>query len=156
MRHSIFFFAILFGIACAFKANSATNSRLQRIYTQAIEDFIRASKAASLIATDTLFINRLHNGTEGDFPDIKLPTVLAKTVIRLIEPEMSQGLMKEKPSRILINLIGWESGQKATFVFVVFSNGFAHQFDYSVEYRFDRVRQKYLRHKEVFDRGPFQ
>jgi hypothetical protein len=104
-------------------------------YTQAIGDYIRLVKEKYQITFDTLFFGKHVFGQPDDFPDIELPTVIGKTAIRLISPEEGEAIQKKQRSSFYINLFRWETSTTTEFVFITFSDGFAHQFDCYVTYK---------------------
>ena len=112
-------------------------SDLVKIYTLAIGDFIDAANAKNPIVFDTLFIAKRQNGQPDDFPDIVLPARIKNTAIQLITPEQGVKSQKERITRIYINMLGWVDKEKAEFIFIVFSNGFEHQYDYNINYTYN-------------------
>ncbi len=148
MKGFFLFVAAFLWTACGQTTASGKHNDLRDLYVKAIGDFIQAAKVVPTVVIDTLYFGRQHNGTEGDFPEIDLPRTIAGKEIRLVEPEQSKAIMAERPNRVYVNLVGWEDAQTANFIFVVFSNGFAHQYDYKVEYRYDGPSKQYLISKE--------
>lgn len=128
---------------------------LVRIYTQAIGDFIHAANAANKAPFDTLFFGKRHDGTPDDFPDITLPQRIANTSIRLITPEAGTKSQNERRSRVYVNLVGWVDSARAEFIFVVFSDGFVHQYDYLINYRYSRELKTYERERLERKGPPF-
>ena len=123
------------------------------IYAQAIGDFIRAANQKNAAAFDTLYFGKRQNGQPDDFPDIALPETIEHTVIKLIAPELGEKLQQERKSRVYINLMGWVEEQSADFFFVVFSNGFEHQYDYTLNYQYN-PEHKAFELKQVQFKGP--
>ena len=134
-------------------ADILSKDNLIEIYSQAIGDFIKTANKKNNTSFDTLFIGKRVNGKSDDFPDIDLPKVIENTQIRIISPEAGQKSQNEKKSRIYINLIGWINKENAEFIFVVFSNGFMHQYDLNLNYKFKRNR--YELEKIQFKGPPF-
>jgi hypothetical protein len=66
----------------------------------------------------------------------------------LITPKTAKKKLEERSSRIYINLIGWVDKEKADFIFVIFSNGFRHQYDCTISYRY-QVRQKQFKMEQL-------
>ncbi|MBL7764486.1 MAG: hypothetical protein JNJ58_00195 [Chitinophagaceae bacterium] len=121
-----------------------TKAVLTKTYSQAIADFIKAANKKNKVNFDTLFFgNRKVGDPENDFPDIALPKTIEKTQIRLISPEAGVISQNERKSRIYINMMGWVDQEKADFVFFVFSNGFEHQYDYFINYKYNSKRKEY-------------
>src|SRR5436190_1343779 len=133
---------LIFFLPLSLFGQSGYKSRLAKVYTQAIADFIKAANKRNNTSFDTLFFGKRANGQDDDFPDITLPQTIEKTQVRLITPEEGTKKQKEKPSRIYINLLGWTNRNNVKFQFIVFSNGFAHQYDYELNYRFDVKTKK--------------
>lgn len=116
---------------------------LTKIYSQAIADYIKEVSKQDLMVLDTLYFGKRNNGQPDDFPDIILPETINNIKIRLIEPEVGKKLQEEKKSGIYINLIGWVDEDSAEFIFVTFSNGFEHKFDYHIYYEYDSDRMEF-------------
>lgn len=110
---------------------------LTKVYAQAITDFIKEANAKNKVNFDTLFFINRKNNEPDDFPDIELPKTLANTQIRIYDPVPVEVTYSGPRSRININLIGWVNKEKAEFMFVVFTNGYAHQYDYKILYRYN-------------------
>lgn len=108
---------------------------LEKIYSLAIGDCIRLVKKEYKLSFDTLFFGKRKFGQPDDFPDITLPAVIEHTNIRLISPEDGEKKQKESMASFYINLMGRVYDDDATFMFVFFSKGFAHQFDCFIQYR---------------------
>jgi hypothetical protein len=72
-----------------------------------------------------------------------LPSSIAGTGIRLMAPEQVEKKLKDRPTAYYINLLGWEDEEKAECIFVSFSNGFTHQFDFFISYRYDPARKRF-------------
>lgn len=121
----------------------APNGALQNIYSRAIADYITEVHKQNLMPLDTLYFGKRNNGQPDDFPDITLPESIQSVNIQLIDPELGKKLQDEKKSRVYINLMGWVDDQQASFIFVTFSNGFEHKFDYHVEYQYHSEPKDY-------------
>jgi hypothetical protein len=132
-----------------------TKEDLTKIYKKAIGDFIKAANQRNKKPFDTLFFGKRVNGQPDDFPDIKLPVKIEKTQIRLITPEAGEKKQKEKRSRVYINLVGWVDKDKASFIFVVFSNGFAHQYDCYINYKYNTSQNEFVKEDLQFKGPPF-
>ncbi len=136
-------------------ASFSKKDALAKVYSQAIGDFIKAANEKNKTGFDTIFIGNRINRQSDDFPDIELPNIIKNTPIRLIHPE--DGAKKQQGCRlcIYINLIGWVDSDKAEFVFVVFSNGFSHQYDYYINYLYNAKRNEFELSKVEFKGPPF-
>ncbi len=130
-----------------------TKMELTKIYTQAINDFINAANLKNKREFDTLFIGKRVNGLPDDFPDIDLPLTIQNTHISLITPKAAEKKQNDRKSRIYVNLIGWTNKTSAEFIFVVFSNGFDHQYDYFINYTYNAKRKEFELKKLEF-KGP--
>ena len=138
MSRSLLFLFLLPWSACGQStAPPSATADLVKIYTLAIGDFIDAANAKNPIVFDTLFIAKRQNGQPDDFPDIVLPARIKNTAIQLITPEQGVKSQKERITRIYINMLGWVDKEKAEFIFIVFSNGFEHQYDYNINYTYN-------------------
>jgi hypothetical protein len=126
---------------------------LETTYTQAISDFIIAANKKNKSHFDTIFFGKRRNNQEDDFPDIELPKVIANTQIRLIKPELGAKKQKEIQSNIYINMMGWLNSKHAEFIFVVFSHGFKHQYDYYINYQY-KVQTKSFELEKIEFKGP--
>jgi hypothetical protein len=135
---------------------SAVKTDIKKIYSQAIGDFIRDANQRNKIPFDTLFFGKRDDGDPyNDFPDIELPGMIENTQIRLISPESGKIMQRERKERIYINMIGWVDAQKAEFLFFIFSNGFDHQYNYSIDYKYDSNLKEYKLVKLQFKGPPF-
>ena len=126
-----------------------------KYYAQAISDFIKTANKKNKTNFDTLYFGKRSNGLPDDFPNIKLPETIEGTYIKLISPEAGKKTQNECKSRIYVNLIGYLGRETAEFMFIVFSNGFEHQYDYIIEYKFDSVRGEFEQQKIQFNGPPF-
>ena len=120
--------------ACGQTNSSGAKQRLTQLYTQAIDKFINTANKKNGVGFDTLYIAKRKLGQPDDFPDIELPASIRKTQIRLVSPEEGAIMQQQLKSRIYINLFGWVEDKQAEFLFVVFSNGLEHQYDYTLNY----------------------
>ena len=141
--------------ACGQSPTSSSENDSAKIYSQAIGDFIKAANEKNATAFDTLFIAKRKNGQPDDFPDIELPEKIENTQIVLITPELSEKSQKERTSRVYINLLGWVEKEKAEFIFVVFSNGFDHQYDYNIKHKYNAERKEFELERLEFKGPPF-
>lgn len=114
-----------------------TKDELTKIYSKAIEDFIKAVYKNDGITFDTLYFGKREYGFSDDFPDIALPKTIEKTEIRLVSPEVGQTIQAKRKSLIYINMMGWIDAFKAEFILVIFSNGGEHQYDYFIKYSYN-------------------
>lgn len=126
------------------QTNSATTDSLAKqtdelieIYTKAIAEFIKAVYKKDKTTFDILYFGKHVYGQPDDFPDIELPQTIEKTEIRLVTPEVGQKKQAEQKTLVYINMMGWVDNQKAEFIFVVFSNGGEHQYDYFITFNHD-------------------
>lgn len=108
---------------------------LAAFYTKAIGDYIRLVKEKYQITFDTLFFGKHVFGQPDDFPDIELPSFIGSTAIKIISPEEGEAIQKKRRSTFYINLFRWETSTSTEFVFITFSDGFAHQFDCYITYK---------------------
>lgn len=130
-------------------------AELTKIYTKAIAEFIRAANKKNETAFDTLYFAKRKNGQPDDFPDIELPGKIENTQIVLVAPEIAEKLQQELKTRVYINLMGWTDKEKAEFIFVVFSNGFDHVYDYSISYMLNTTNKELELEKIQFKGPPF-
>lgn len=131
-------------------AQHVSKEKTMQIYTQAIADFIKNAQSHYKIKYDTLYFGNRKNGLPDDFPNIQLPKNISQTEIRLISPEEGTRKQKESTERIYINLIGWVNELSAEFIFVVFSNGFKHQYDCILKYDFISDKKKFVLNNTEF------
>lgn len=122
-----------------------SQNELTSIYTIAVSDFITAVKERNGTEYDTLFFGKRKFGQPDDFPDIELPGKISNTTIRLVTPGEGEKLQKAIKTRVYINLVGWTTKATADFVFVVFSEGFAHQYDCNLNYTFSKTTNRFER-----------
>jgi hypothetical protein len=126
-------------------------NELTKIYTQAIAEFIKAAYKKDKTTFDTLYFGKHVFGQPDDFPDIELPETIEKTQIRLVSPELGQKIQKERKSLVYVNMIGWVDKENAQFVLVVFTNGFEHQYDYYIDYKFNPSTNNFVLNKMEFE-----
>ena len=134
-------------LATGQSADFPTKIDLEKTYSQSIGDFIKAANKKNKTSFDTLFIGKISTG------DIELPEKIENTQIRLVSQEMAEKNQKERPARTYINLIGWVKKENAEFIFVVFSNGFHHQYNYTISYTYN-VKQKAFELEKIHFKGP--
>ena len=132
-----------------------TKADLTKTYTQAIGDFIKAANKKNATLFDTLFLIKRKYGQPDDFPDIELPNIIENTHILFIIPEFGSKTYQGRKSRININLFGWVNKEMAEFNFIVFSNGFDHQYDYNIKYKYYSKRKEFELEKLQFKGPPF-
>ena len=126
-------------------------NELAKIYTQAIGDYIRLVKEEYKLTFDTLFFGKHVNGQSTDFPDIELPAAIENTKIKIISAEQGVQKQKENKSSFYINLIGSADTANADFIFVTFSNGFAHQFDCFINYKYYTDKKEFVMETNRFE-----
>ncbi len=146
MNRLFIFIFILPIISLGQTAAESAKAGLEKIYTQAITDFIKDANKKNKTPFDTLFFGNRKNAPPDnfdDFPDITLPAVIEHTHILVISPEEGKIKQNERLSRIYINLLGWVDKGKAEFMFFVFSNGFAHQYNYAINYTYNSKTKAY-------------
>lgn len=124
---------------------------LTKIYSHAIGDYIRLVKKEYNLTFDTLFFGKHVYGQPDDFPDITLPSSIENTKIKLISPEQGEKNQNERKSSFYINLVGWVNSYDADFIFVTFSNGFAHQFDCFITYKYDTNAKEFVMETTRFE-----
>ena len=124
---------------------------LKKIYSVAIAEFIKAAFKNDKTIFDTLYFGKHAFGQPDDFPDIELPDVIEKTHIRLVTPEAGQKKQSENRSLVYVNMMGWVDVEKAEFIFVVFSNGAEHQYDYHVNFAYNAASREYEVEKIEFE-----
>jgi len=120
--------------SAATDSSAMQKDELTKIYTQAIAEFIKAAYKKDKTTFDTLYFGKHVYGQPDDFPDIELPQTIDKTQIRLVAPEVGQIKQTERKSSVYVNMMGWVENKKAEFVFVVFTNGGEHQYDYFINF----------------------
>lgn len=151
-------FTVLFPALVLSQTKPLTNkTELQNIYTQAISDFIKATEQKNAKTFDTLFINKRKQNDEDDFPDIVLPNTISNTPIVLDNFDVHLDLYRKLKHRMNLNMIGWVQQEKAEFMFVMFTNGFEHQYDYNIKYNHNKKTKKYeVASIKYFEQPSFQ
>ena len=119
------------------------DTALASIYSMAIKKFIETVQLKQKINFDTLYFGKHAYGQADDFPDITLPMQINNTQIFLISPEQGDSIQKNNLHAYYINLIGNVENYNAKFNFITFTNGFSHQFDYTIDFNFDSTVQNY-------------
>lgn len=123
----------------------------QRLYIQAIEDYLRQVKIKYRSTPDTLFIIKRIHGKSDDFPNIEVPEKVLYTRIIVWSEEHVRRAMEENSRRKCINMMGWiEEKKSSEFIFVLFSNGYRHMYDCNLRYVYNRHQRKYLLKQTVF------
>ena len=138
-----------------FSSAQTDKKEITKIYSLALGDFIKAANKKNGKAFDTLFVGKRKNGSEDDFPDIELPSIIEDTQIKLITPKEGEKTQNAVKTRIYINMIGWVNKENAEFKFFVFSNGFSHQYNYSLKYKKDVKKKEYELIKSEYQGPPF-
>ena len=138
--------------------NSATTDSLAKqtdelteIYTKAITEFIKIVYKIDNKTFDTLYFGKHVVGQPDDFPDIELPKKIESTQIVIVSPKLGEKLQVENKNRVYINLFGFVEKEKAEFIFVIFTNGFAHQYDYILTFTSNLPTNKFNLDKVEFD-----
>ena len=148
-KQLIFLFIIpLFTLAQTAKIQTKTD--LSQIYIQAITDFVKAAHKKNKSNFDTLFFGKHINGEPSDFPNINLPKTIENVQIRVVTTMVGAAKQKQTKSNVYINLMGWLDKENAEFIFVVFSNGFVHQYDYFINYKYSSTLKKFELEKLEF------
>lgn len=132
--------------------NTLPKDALSQIYTQAIADYIRLVKKEYGLSFDTLFFGKHANGQTTDFPDVVLPNTIEQTNIKLLIPKQGEKQQLQDKNNYYINLIGTADHHKADFIFIAFSNGFAHQFDCFITYHYGTEKKKFVIASTRFER----
>lgn len=147
------------------KTNTAKNdlskNELTMIYSLAIKQFIGTAQKKDKTHFDTLYFGKHVFGQADDFPDIELPTKIENTQIRLIDPALGLSLQQKNKAMVYINMMGWVDKVNASFIFVIFSNGGQHQYDYFIDYNYNSKAKAYCLtkidfedHQQVNDKKP--
>ena len=132
-----------FALKSGYETNHLSNHEIKSIFTLAINDFIETVYKKDKIHFDTLYFGKHVFGQADDFPDIELPTAIANTQIRLIEPAHGEKMQRYNKTMVYINMMGWVDKVNASFMLVTFSNGGQHQYDYFIEYDFNPASKNY-------------
>ena len=112
---------------------------LAKIYSQAIEEYMRAVSAKEKAAFDTLFF-----GKQIDFPDVDLPETIDRTRIRLLtQEEVGNKKSIYSQSSPYVNLIGFAESDSAEFIFVTFYPEFQHQYDCYIDFRYNSEKKEF-------------
>ncbi len=153
----LFLFNLIVSLSACAQANKSSTNKLvlSKMYTQAIGDFIKVANKKNMTVFDTIFIANRKLNQPDDFPDIDLPSQIENTQIVLITPDLAKISQNERKSRIYINVMGWVDQAKAEFIFVVFSNGFDHQYDYNIDYKYNIKRKIFELVNVQFNGPPF-
>lgn len=148
-------FILLFPLFIFGQTKFPTKADLTKVYSQAIGDFIKAANKKNGSNFDTLYFAKRKVGQPDDFPGIEIQKKIENTEIILIKPELAVITQKARESRIYINLMGWVNKENAEFIFVVFSNGFVHQYDYTLNYKYNTKLKEFELEKLQFKGPPF-
>lgn len=154
MKHRIILVLLLLSSSLIAQQHGPGNAEIEKIYTRAIGDFIKDAQINHQLKFDTLFFGKRKNGEPDDFPDIDLPERIENTAIVLVSTELGARIMKERPSRIYVNMMGWIEKDKAEFILFVFSKGFVPQFNYTIHYTLSGTNKALVLSKIVFKGSP--
>lgn len=152
----LFLFVFLVSLSACGQSTKSLKTSLEKIYAQAIGDFIHAATQRNKTHFDTLYFGNRKNGQPDDFPAIELPETIQHTHIKLISPEVGKTSQLAHKSRIYINLIGWVEKGNAQFIFFVFSNGFEHQYNYTLDYTYNDKNKTFELAKVLLKEPPFK
>ena len=129
---------------------SQKRSGQTELFEAAIEDFIREAGRKYKRDFDTLFIGLRTEGKAEDAARVKLPaSVSGKPIVR-VKVEEAEDCQKTRATRYYINLIYWIKPDEAEFIFVMFTNGFVHQFDFKSFYLYSKGSKSYVLDRSVF------
>ena len=137
-------------------AKFPTKTELTKAYCKAIGDFIKAANKKNAGTFDTLFFIKRKLGQPDDFPDIELPKTIENTQIQYITASSGNKTYQGSKARININLVGWVNKFNAEFIFIVFKNGFEHQYDYTINYKYNTKLKEFELEKLQFKGPPFE
>lgn len=158
MKHIQLLLVTLLFCACSGSSKDAVESpnkgeskaavpSIEKIYELAITDFIKMAPSEYKLPLDTILFGKLAYGASTDFPNINLPPKILNSRIFLVTPEEGEERQKRNPKNVYINLIGTVEPSAAIFEFIVFYNGFAHQYDHHFEYKIEEGRLVLLGHR---------
>lgn len=119
------------------------NEDVRKIYIEAIATLIKAAYKNDKTTFDTLYFGKHLYGQADDFPNIELPSSIENVEVKLVSAEEGNRMMKERKSLMFINLMAWLEIEKAEFIFVVFTNGGVHQYDYFINFLFNADKNKF-------------
>lgn len=135
------------------KVTSVQKNELTKIYTKAIDEYIKVVFKKNKLKFDTLYIGKRNYGQPDDFPNIKLPATIQNTKILLLTNEEATKLKFGK-STAYINMIGSVGADTAEFVFITFNQGFKHNFDCFIDYKYNAKQKEFelerLRFEDYF------
>ena len=140
---------------CGQSVKGPNKAELTSIYTRAIGDFIRAAREKNHASFDTLLFGKGIPAQHSDLLNMQLPQIIEQTFIKLVTPQEGYRMQRERKSRIYINLPAWVDREGAEFIFVVFSNGLMHQYDYHINYKYNKERKEFELVKLEFKGPPF-
>lgn len=132
-------------------SSAMQKDELTKIYTQAIAEFIKAAYKMNKTTFDTLYFGKHVYGQPDDFPDIELPHTIEKTQIRLVIPDIGQIKQTKQKSLVYVNMAGWVDNNNAEFIFVIFTNGGEHQYDYFMNFILNTSTNKFDLDKIEFE-----
>jgi hypothetical protein len=124
-------------------SDNLSKEALEKVYSMAINDYIKTVYKKDKMQFDILYFGKHVFGQADDFPDIELPTAIANTQIRLIDPELGLSMQQKNKAMVYINMMGFVDQVNASFILVNFSNGAQHQYDYFIDYDYNRNTKEY-------------
>jgi len=120
------------------------DTALASLYSLAIKKYIETVQFTQKVKFDTLYFGKHSYGKADDFPDITLPKQIEKTQIYLVDPDTGATIQNKNFSSVYINLMGFVDVNNANFIFITFTNGFKHQYDYFIDFNYDSKTNKYI------------
>jgi hypothetical protein len=100
---------------------------------------------------DTVFFWKHVHGQSDDFPNIVLPEIIENTHVRLRDTALEFISNDQKKSLVYINMMGWVDKEKASFILVTFLNGYKHQYDYFIDFTYNKIQNKFELEKIEFE-----
>lgn len=112
--------------------------REARVYSQAIAEYVKAVYKKDQSRFDTLFL-----GKHADFPNVELPARIENTNIVLVMPEDGLTRMQNGNSLAFVNMVGDITEDSAEFVMVTFLGSARHEYDYFVDFEYNKERREF-------------
>lgn len=135
----IFLFSLLLSGNTTF---SQQEKGTAKAYSQAIAEYIKATRQKNESRLDTLFFGR-----HDDFPDIKLPSEIQGTKIRLITNAEAEIKRASADSFVFINMIDCSGKEGQIFKLIVFFVGreirYKPQYDCIVDLKYNTERKEF-------------
>lgn len=133
-RSSVFIFLLI--LCFGFNVSSQNKEEINKAYSTAIAEYIKAVYQRDKLRFDTLFI-----GKHSDLPDIKLPSRIENTPVLVITLDDANKKRVYRKRMVYVNVIGTVTHEHAEFLCVTFFPKYEHQFDCTLKFTYNASKK---------------